>query len=172
MIEAGLIVGPHRDSGDARLVDPRRWIGFGIAAGVFGAAVVACSPAPSRKAFEGAGQELFNASVLGIAVLMLMWHNALIAGTGREIAAEMRTVGHAVCKAPRPLTALAVVVGLAVLRGRLEVVLFLYGIFASGTSGIVTCSSADASASRPARGPSPRSLISDCWRSRTATSSR
>ena len=35
----------------------------------------------------------------------------------------------------RPLTALAIVVGLAVLREGSEVVLFLYGIMASGTSG-------------------------------------
>ena len=35
----------------------------------------------------------------------------------------------------KPLTALAIVVGLAVLREGSEVVLFLYGIIASGTSG-------------------------------------
>ncbi len=88
------------------------------------------------QAFEGAGQELFNASVLGIAVVMLMWHNAWMARHGREIAAEMRTVGTAVSEGAKPLTALAIVVGLAVLREGSEVVLFLYGIFASGTSGM------------------------------------
>jgi high-affinity iron transporter len=48
----------------------------------------------------------------------------------------MRNVGTAVSEGARPLTALAVVVGLAVLREGSEVVLFLYGIFASGTSGM------------------------------------
>jgi high-affinity iron transporter len=67
---------------------------------------------------------------------MLMWHNAWMARHGREIADEMRTVGHAVSEGAKPLTALAVVVGLAVLREGSEVVLFLYGIFASGTSGL------------------------------------
>ena len=66
---------------------------------------------------------------------MLMWHNAWMARHGREIAEEMRTVGHAVSEGAKPLTALAIVVGLAVLREGSEVVLFLYGIFASGTSG-------------------------------------
>ena len=47
----------------------------------------------------------------------------------------MRTIGHAVSEGAKPLTALAVVVGLAVLREGSEVVLFLYGIFASGTPG-------------------------------------
>jgi high-affinity iron transporter len=66
---------------------------------------------------------------------MLMWHNAWMARHGREIADEMRQVGTAVSEGAKPLTALAIVVGLAVLREGSEVVLFLYGIFASGTSG-------------------------------------
>jgi high-affinity iron transporter len=43
-------------------------------------------------------------------------------------------VGEAVMAGQRPMTALAVVVGLAVLREGSEVVLFLYGIVAAGTS--------------------------------------
>ena len=86
-------------------------------------------------AFQGSGQELFNAGVLGIAVVMLMWHNAWMARHGREIADEMRRVGTAVSEGTKPLTALAVVIGLAVLREGSEVVLFLYGIMAQGTSG-------------------------------------
>ena len=66
--------------------------------------------------------------MLGIAVVMLMWHNAWMARHGREIADEMRRVGTAVSEGAKPLTALAVVVGLAVLREGSEVVLFLYGI--------------------------------------------
>ncbi|MGH6726670.1 MAG: FTR1 family iron permease [Pseudolabrys sp.] len=134
VIEAGLIVGIVMAA--TRGVAGRgRWVSFGVAAGVLGAAVVALFAGAISQAFEGAGQELFNASVLGIAVVMLMWHNAWMARHGREIADEMRTVGAAVSEGAKPLTALAVVVGLAVLREGSEVVLFLYGIFASGTSG-------------------------------------
>ena len=67
---------------------------------------------------------------------MLMWHNAWMARHGREIAAEMRQIGAAVSEGAKPLTALAIVVGLAVLREGSEVVLFLYGIAASGTTGM------------------------------------
>jgi high-affinity iron transporter len=134
VIEAGLIVGIVMAA--TRGVPTRgRWIGFGILGGLVGAAVVAIFAGAISQAFEGAGQELFNASVLGIAVVMLMWHNAWMARHGREIAEEMRTIGTAVSEGAKPLTALAVVVGLAVLREGSEVVLFLYGIFASGTSG-------------------------------------
>ncbi len=134
VIEAGLIVGIVMAA--TRGVAGRgRWVGFGILAGVLGAALVAIFAGVISQAFEGAGQELFNASVLGLAVVMLMWHNAWMARHGREIAEEMLKVGAAVSKGAKPLTALAIVVGLAVLREGSEVVLFLYGIMASGTSG-------------------------------------
>jgi high-affinity iron transporter len=135
VIEAGLIVGIVMAA--TRGVPSRgRWISIGMGAGVFGAAIVAGFAGAISQAFEGIGQELFNAAILGVAVVMLMWHNAWMARHGREIAAEMRQVGTAVSEGAKPLTALAIVVGVAVLREGSEVVLFLYGIFASGTSGL------------------------------------
>jgi high-affinity iron transporter len=134
VIEAGLIIGIVMAA--TRGVTGRgRWVTFGVIAGVLGATIVAFFAGAISQAFAGAGQELFNASVLAIAVIMLMWHNAWMARHGREIAAEMRSVGTAVSEGAKPLTALAIVVGLAVLREGSEVVLFLYGIMASGTSG-------------------------------------
>ena len=134
VIEAGLIIGIVMAA--TRGVAGRgRWINIGIGAGVLGACVVALFAGAISQMFEGSGQELFNASVLGIAVIMLMWHNAWMARHGREIAAEMRLIGTAVSEGAKPLTALAIVVGLAVLREGSEVVLFLYGIMASGTTG-------------------------------------
>jgi high-affinity iron transporter len=133
LIEAGLIVGIVM-AATRGVIRRGRWVGFGIGVGVLGAALVALFAGAISQAFEGAGQELFNASVLGIAVVMLMWHNAWMARHGREIAEEMRNVGAAVSQGAKPLTALAIVVGLAVLREGSEVVLFLYGIMASGTS--------------------------------------
>ena len=133
VIEAGLIIGIVMAA--TKGVEGRgRWITFGIAGGLAGAAIVAAFAGGISEAFQGAGQELFNAAVLGIAVVMLMWHNAWMSRHGREIAAEMRRIGADVSDGARPLTALAVVVGLAVLREGSEVVLFLYGIVASGTS--------------------------------------
>ena len=134
VLEAGLIVGIVM-AATRGVVGRGRWVTIGIAAGIVGAAVVAMFAGVISQAFEGSGQELFNASVLAVAVVMLMWHNAWMARHGREIAAEMRGIGTAVSAGARPLTALALVVGLAVLREGSEVVLFLYGIMASGTTG-------------------------------------
>jgi high-affinity iron transporter len=133
VIEAGLIIGIVM-AATRGVAGRSRMVTIGVCAGVLGAAVVALFAGAISQAFEGAGQEIFNAAVLGVAVLMLMWHNAWMARHGREIAAEMQQVGTAVSEGTRPLTALAVVVGLAVLREGSEVVLFLYGIMAQGTS--------------------------------------
>ena len=133
-IEAGLIVGIVLAA--TRGVPKRAaWVGLGIGVGAVGAGIIALFAEAISGAFEGAGQELLNAGVLGAAVVMLMWHNAWMARHGREMAAEMAAVGEAVTIGKRPMTALAVVVGLAVLREGAEVVLFLYAIIATGTSG-------------------------------------
>jgi len=133
VLEAGLIVGIVL-AATRGLPDRGAWVGLGIGVGTLGAGVVALFAETISNAFEGAGQELFNASVLGAAVAMLMWHNAWMARHGREMATDMAAVGAAVTAGKRPMTALTVVVGLAVLREGAEVVLFLYGIVAAGTS--------------------------------------
>jgi high-affinity iron transporter len=133
VIEAGLIVGIVM-AATRGVIGRGRWITIGIVGGVLGAGIVAMFAGAISDAFQGSGQELFNAGVLGVAVIMLMWHNAWMARHGREMADEMRRVGTAVSEGAKPLTALAIVVGLAVLREGSEVVLFLYGIMASGTS--------------------------------------
>lgn len=135
VIEAGLIVGIVLAA--TRGV-PRRglWVSFGILGGTLGACVVAAFASELGSLFNGSGQELFDATILLVAVAMLTWHNAWMASHGRELAREVRAIGSAVATGDRPLTALAVVVGVAVLREGSEVVLFLYGIFAAGSTSV------------------------------------
>jgi len=131
LIEAGLIIGIVL-AATRGVAGRSRWIGGGIAAGVLGAGVVALLTGAISQAFEGVGQELFNVAVLVIAAGMLTWHTVWMARHGREIAAEMNAAGSAVASGDRTLFALAVVVGIAVLREGSEIVLFLYGIAISG----------------------------------------
>ena len=107
------------------------WVGLGLAAGAVGAGLVAAFAARISEAAAGMGQEVFNAAVLFAAAFMLGWHNVWMGRHGREMAADIGAVGQAVQAGERPLYALAVVVGLAVLREGSEVVLFLYGIAAA-----------------------------------------
>ena len=130
VLEAGLIVGIVLAA--TRGVPERgRWIAGGIASGVLGAVLLASFAGLLSEAFEGNGQDLFNATILSVAVVMLSWHVLWMARHGREMAQQMRAAGQAVALGQKSLLALAVVVALAVLREGAEVVLFLYGIAAS-----------------------------------------
>jgi high-affinity iron transporter len=131
VFEAGLIIGivlavtrmvPHRNA----------WIGGGVLAGILAACVVAACAGALSNLFAGMGQELFNAAILALAVVMLTWHNVWMARHGAELAGELRAAGRAVVEGSKSLLALAIVVGVAVLREGSEVVLFLYGVLAGG----------------------------------------
>lgn len=135
VIEAGLIIGIVL-AASREIAGSKRWVARGVLAGVAGSFVVAIFAGAISDAFAGAGQELFNAGVLCAAVVMLTWHNVWMARHSREIVRDMKNVGAAVSAGQKPLAALAIVVGLAVLREGSEVVLFLSGILASGTSGM------------------------------------
>jgi high-affinity iron transporter len=130
-IEAGLIIGIVA-AVTRGVPGSRGFIAGGVGAGVLGALVVAAFAGQLSRAFAGSGQELFNAAVLAIAVVMLAWHNIWMARHGRDLARELSDVGRAVARGDRTLLALATVVGLAVLREGSEVALFLYGVLASG----------------------------------------
>lgn len=130
VFEAGLIVGIVL-AVTSSVPNRNRWIGGGVFAGVLAACLVAAFAGALSQLFAGMGQELFNAAILGIAVVMLTWHNVWMAHHGREMAGEMRAVGQAVADGTKSLLALAVVVGVAVLREGSEVALFLYGVAAS-----------------------------------------
>jgi high-affinity iron transporter len=131
VFEAGLIVGivlavtrtvAHRN----------QWIIGGVLAGVLAACVVAAFAGALSNLFAGMGQELFNAAILSLAVVMLTWHNVWMARHGKELAGELAAAGKAVVDGSKSLLALAVVIGVAVLREGSEVVLFLYGVIAGG----------------------------------------
>jgi high-affinity iron transporter len=131
VIEAGLIVGIVL-AATKGVAGRGLWVSFGVAGGVVGACLVAAFAGALAALFQGAGQELFNAAILLIAVAMLTWHNVWMASHGREMSRELKAVGAEVRAGGRSLLAMAVVVGVAVLREGSEVVLFLYGIAAGG----------------------------------------
>jgi len=131
MIEAGLIVGIVMAV--TRGVPGRsRWIAGGLCGGLAGAVLIAAFTDVISNALSGMGQEVFNAAVLASAVVMLAWHNIWMARHGRDMAQELKGVGEEVRDGHRSLMALAIVIGVAVLREGAEVVLFLYGVMIQG----------------------------------------
>lgn len=110
-----------------------RWIGSGLLLGCVGAGVVAAGAGRLADAMSGMGQEWFNAGVLLAAAAMIGWHVIWMARHGRVLAADAGRFGNDVSEGRRPLTALMIVVALAVLREGSEVVLFGYGLLSSGS---------------------------------------
>lgn len=134
VFEAGLIVGIVLAATQG-VAGRGAWIAGGIAAGVAGASVLAMFAGALSNALDGMGQEVFNATILLVASSMLAWHQLWMASHGRDMAHEMRAMGRAVTLGETSMLAMAVVVGVAVLREGAEVVLFLYGIATASNEG-------------------------------------
>lgn len=134
-LEAALLIGiiaaatrglPKRD----------RWLAIGIGAGLLGSILVALLTETIAQLADGSGQELFNAAILGVAVLMLGWHNIWMASHGAEMASNAKHVGQEIRNGTQELSTIAIVIALAVLREGSETALFLHGIASgAGASG-------------------------------------
>ena len=111
------------------------WIASGFGTGIFGALLLALFAQAIAAAAAGAGQELFNAAILFLAVAMLGWHNVWMAQHGAAFARETGTVVESVRSSDRPIWMLAVIAAVATVREGAEIVLFLYGIAASQPDG-------------------------------------
>ncbi len=130
VLEAALVIGILA-AATRGIAGSRRWLLAGVLAGLSGAGLVAASTGVIGAWANGIGQELFNAIVLGIAVLMLAWHNIWMSAHGAALAADARALGSEIGAGRSECSALLLIVGIAVLREGSETVLFLYGIAAS-----------------------------------------
>ncbi len=138
VLEAALIIGILA-AATRGVVDRNRWLVAGLLAGLAGSAIVAASTDLIGNFANGIGQELFNAIVLGVAVLMLAWHSIWMSSHGKELASNARNIGNSIREGRSASSILFVVVGLAVLREGSETVLFLYGMATTGdTSTMLT----------------------------------
>lgn len=137
-LEAALLIGIIAAS-TRGLTHRDRWLTIGIAGGVAGSLIVAWLTESIAELFGGSGQEIFNAGILGIAVLMIGWHNIWMASHAREMAMKAKSMGGAIRSGQQELSAIAVAIALTVLREGSEAALFLQGMLASspGSGGSV-----------------------------------
>ncbi len=134
VLEASIIIGIIA-AATRNVAGSRRWLFAGLLAGLFGAGIIALFTEVIGALASGLGQEILNASVLGIAVLMLAWHNIWMSSHGAALAANARSAGYEIRDGRRACSVLFLIVGLAVLREGSETVLFIYGIAASEGGG-------------------------------------
>jgi high-affinity iron transporter len=105
-----------------------KWITLGIGGGVLAAGLIALLAQHIANMADGVGQELLNAGILFSAVALLTWHIVWMSRHGKQLAEDMRAVGHSVASGQKHMSVLAIVIGLAVMREGAEVVLLLQGL--------------------------------------------
>lgn len=131
-LEAALLIGIIA-AATRGLAHRNRWLVIGITAGVLGSLVVALLTESIAQLAGGSGQEIFKATILGIAVLMIGWHNIWMASHGKEMANKAKSIGGAIRNGKQELSAIAIVIALTVLREGSETALFLQGMAASAS---------------------------------------
>lgn len=134
VLEAALIIGILA-AATRNIRGSKRWLFAGVLVGLAGSALIAASTDFIGSLANGIGQELFNAIVLGVAVVMLAWHNIWMSSHGAALAVNAKNLGNDIKDGGSESSALFLIVALAVLREGSESVLFLYGIAASETGG-------------------------------------
>lgn len=125
-LEAALFIGIVA-AATRQLAGRSRWLGGGVAAGVFGALLLALAAQHIGEWADGIGQDLVNVAILSLALLMLVWHCVWVSSHAAEMVAEARQLGNSVAGGQRTPWALMVAVTLAVLREGAETVLFIGG---------------------------------------------
>ncbi len=105
---------------------------IGLAIGVAGSVAIAFFTDKISDAIDGMGQEIFNACIMFIAVAFLSWTVIWMKRHGREMSKHLNEVGQEVLQGKKSLYILVGVIALATFREGAEIVLFTYGMSASG----------------------------------------
>jgi high-affinity iron transporter len=136
-LEAALVIGIIAAA--TRGVSGRTlWLIIGVTCGVIGSFILATLTDTIADFAEGTGQELFNAAVLAIAVVMIAWHNIWMSTHGAELARDAKRIGSEVKDGQRELSAIAILVALTVLREGAESVLFLHGMATGSETSLMS----------------------------------
>lgn len=109
----------------------------GVGAGLAGSFLVAFFTGEITAAFEGNGQEYFQALIMFTVTGLLTWHIVWMQSHGRTMIDEMKRVGAQVVAGQKSMMVLAGVVALAVWREGSEVVLFMQGMLSSHDSASI-----------------------------------
>ncbi len=108
-----------------------RLVGTGLGLGILGAVLIAFFTDSISEAIDGVGQEVFNATVMFIAVGLLSWTVIWMRRHGRELAHHLTQAGHEVVSGRKTPYTLIGVVAIATFREGAEIVLFLYGMISA-----------------------------------------
>ncbi|BBN60089.1 FTR1 family iron permease [Hydrogenovibrio marinus] len=135
VLEAAIVIGIIA-AATKTIPNKSKWLVSGILLGISGAVLIAYLGNELSQLANGIGQELFNASIMSIAVAMLGWQTVWMSTHGAELAQSAKETGMAIRDGKKALSVLLIIVGVAILREGSEVTVFLYGISASGIGSL------------------------------------
>lgn len=114
------------------VVGRARWVTYGIMGGLLGAFLLGVLTEMFTQMATVENQKMYHAGILFVASGLIAWTVLWMKKHGQQLAQHLKQVGQDVSEGVEPLHMLAIVVGLAVLREGSEIVLFLYGLLATG----------------------------------------
>jgi len=134
-LEAALFIGIIAAS-TSGLLNRNRSLSLGVILGALGSLILASAMGQISLWADGIGQEIMEASILIVALLMLAWHCIWVSNNTQRMVQEAKQIGNATKLGNQTLWALVLVVALSVLREGAETVLFVSGIVAGSTLSI------------------------------------
>jgi len=105
---------------------------LGLGIGFLGAGIIAFFTDTLAASVEGTGQDIFNAGVLFVAVGFLSWTVIWMKHHAKHLSQRIHKVGSDIVAGETSVWVLITIVALASLREGAEIVLFTYGMMASG----------------------------------------
>lgn len=103
------------------------YLALGVGLGAVTAGFVAFFMGSITALWAGNGQEILNASICLMAVVMLAWHNVWMSRHAHELSQNVKRLGRSLQKGQAPLLAATLAAAMAVAREGSEIVLLLYG---------------------------------------------
>jgi high-affinity iron transporter len=110
----------------------KRSIAGGIALGIFGSIIIAFCTGFIANLAHGAGQEVMNASILFIAAGFIGWTVLWMQKHAKTMKAKFTKVGFDISEGNTPFYVLSFIIAMTILREGTEIILFTYGMLASG----------------------------------------
>lgn len=133
ILEVSLIIG-ILTAATKEIEGRTKWLLAGLGLGIISSLALAFSTDKISESLDGMGQEFFNGLILLAAAIMIGWTVLWMQKHARSISGELKRLGNSIREGKKPLYILAVVVLLSVLREGMEIVLFTYSYYISGTT--------------------------------------
>ncbi len=114
------------------------WILSGIALGVFGSVLIALFTSAISNAFDGQGQEYFNAIIVFITCALLIYTVVWMKRYGKGISNKIKDVSSNIYTGKSSFISLMIIISSTIFREGSEIALFTYGSYVSHNLSIIS----------------------------------